>query len=113
MVLSENPDLSSARASTEQSGTAYAYSGTFDYETTYYWQVSAWKDGVMLSQSDIATFSIAPEEVMPPAPEPSEPVVIDIPAKQEITPTWIYAIIGIGAALAAVVIVLIVRTRRP
>jgi hypothetical protein len=30
-----------------------------------------------------------------------------------ITPTWIYAIIGVGAALAIVVIVLIVRTRRP
>ncbi len=36
--------------------------------------------------------------------------------KEKITPTWIYAIIGIGCALAVVVIVLIVlivRTRRP
>ena len=51
-----------------------------------------------------------------PAPrsaEPGEPTVINIPAKQEIVPTWIYAMIGIGAALAAMVIVLIVRTRRP
>jgi len=112
-VLSENPDLSSALATSDQSGTAYAYSGTLDYETTYYWQVTAWKNGTMLSQSDIATFSIAPEEVIPPAPEPGEPTVIDIPAKEQITPTYIYAIIGIGAALAAVVIVLIVRTRRP
>jgi len=39
--------------------------------------------------------------------------VINIPPAEEITPTWIYAIIGIGAALAVVVIVLIVRTRRP
>jgi len=39
--------------------------------------------------------------------------VINIPPAEKITPTWIYAIIGIGAALAVVVIVLIVRTRRP
>jgi len=75
--------------------------------------VTAWKNGTMLSQSDIATFSIAPEEIIPPTPEPQEPVEITIPAKEQITPTYIYAIIGIGAALAAVVIVLIVRTRRP
>ncbi|UCC90767.1 MAG: hypothetical protein JSW24_00970 [Dehalococcoidia bacterium] len=39
--------------------------------------------------------------------------VIDIPPAQQITPIWIYAIIGVGAALAIVVIVLIVRTRKP
>ena len=45
--------------------------------------------------------------------EINEKKTINIPAAEEITPTWIYAIIGIGAALAVVVIVLIVRTRRP
>jgi hypothetical protein len=45
--------------------------------------------------------------------EQSPAPVINIPPAQQITPTWIYAIIGIGAALAVVVIVLIVRTRRP
>ncbi|MFC2024339.1 hypothetical protein ACFLTJ_02005 [Chloroflexota bacterium] len=43
----------------------------------------------------------------------SKALVINIPPAQQVTPTWIYAIIGIGAALAVVVIVLIVRTRRP
>ena len=41
-----------------------------------------------------------------------EPVVEIQPADQT-TPTWIYAIIGIGAALAAVVVVYIIRSRRP
>ena len=50
-----------------------------------------------------------PPVVVEPTPAP----VIEIPPAQQITPTWIYAIIGIGAALAVVVIVLIVRTRRP
>ncbi|MDD5511227.1 MAG: hypothetical protein PHI12_10510 [Dehalococcoidales bacterium] len=112
-VLSASPDLSGALATADVTGTAYAYSGTLDYETTYYWQVTAWKDGAMLSQSDVGTFAVAAEEYIPPEPEPAEPVVIDIPATQQITPMWIYAMIGIGAALVVVVIVLIVRSRRP
>jgi hypothetical protein len=47
--------------------------------------------------------------VPPAAPAP----VIRIPPAEMITPTWIYAIIGVGGALAIVVVVLIVRTRRP
>ncbi|MDD5509553.1 MAG: hypothetical protein PHI12_01890 [Dehalococcoidales bacterium] len=111
-VLSASPDLSGALASADVSGTAYAYSGTLDYETTYYWQVTAWKDGTMLSQSDVGTFAVAAEEYIPPEPQPQEPPVINIPPTQQITPTWIYAVIGIGAALIVVVIVLIVRSRR-
>jgi len=112
-VLSENADLSGAMATSDQSGTAYAYSGTLDYEVSYYWQVTAWKDGIMLSQSDIGTFSTAPEEIIVEPPPPGEPAVINIPATQQITPIWIYAMIGIGAALIVVVIVLIVRSRGP
>jgi len=49
----------------------------------------------------------------PPVVVEEQPVpVINIPPAEKITQTWIYAIIGIGAALAVVVIVLIVRTRR-
>ena len=110
-VLSENADLSSAMATSDQSGTAYSYSGTLDNEMSYYWQVTAWKDGIMLSQSDIGTFSTAPEEIIIEPPLPGEAPVINIPGTQQIVPMWIYAMIGIGAGLAAVVIVLIVRTR--
>jgi hypothetical protein len=56
------------------------------------------------------------EPTTPPPPvvvEETPAPVINIPPAQKITPVWIYAIIGIGAALAVVVIVLIVRTRRP
>ncbi|MDD5511236.1 MAG: hypothetical protein PHI12_10555 [Dehalococcoidales bacterium] len=111
-VLSANPDLSGALASADVSGTAYAYSGTLDYETTYYWQVTAWKDNTMMSQSDVGTFAIAAEEVIVEPPAPTPPPEINIPPVQQITPTWIYAVIGIGAALIVVVIVLIVRSRR-
>jgi len=47
--------------------------------------------------------------------EPTPAPILEIPPAEQITPTWIYAVIGIGAALVVVVvvIVLIVRTRRP
>jgi hypothetical protein len=62
----------------------------------------------------IANLEAEPVAPTPPVVVETTPApVINIPAAQQITPTWIYAIIGIGAALAVVVIVLIVRTRRP
>ena len=111
-VLSASPDLSGALASADVTGTAYSYADTLDYETTYYWQVTAWKDGTMLSQSDIGTFAVAAEEIIvePPAPTPAPE--INIPPVQQVTPTWMYVVIAIGIALIVVVIVLIVRSRR-
>jgi hypothetical protein len=67
----------------------------------------------MLSQSDIGTFSTAPEEVIVEPSSPTPAPVINIPPTQQIVPTWIYAVIGIGAALIVVVIVLIVKSRSP
>jgi len=45
-VLSANADLSSPLASESGlSGTAFTYTGNFDYTTTYFWQVTAMKEG--------------------------------------------------------------------
>ena len=82
----------------------------------YYWQVIAWEDGTRLTTSSVGVFNTMAEPVEPTPPvvvETQPAPVINIPPAEQITPTWIYAIIGIGAALAVVVIVLIVRTRRP
>ncbi|MDD4985342.1 MAG: hypothetical protein PHQ43_06065, partial [Dehalococcoidales bacterium] len=111
-VLSASPDLSGALASADVTGTAYSYSGTLDYETTYYWQVTAWKDGTMMSQSDVGTFAIAAEEIVPEPVQPTPPPEINIPPVQQVTPTWMYVVIAIGIALIVVVIVLIVRGRK-
>jgi hypothetical protein len=116
MVLSAFSNLSAALASIDTVGTAYTYTGMLEYDTAYYWQVTAWKDSAIISTSDIGAFTTMKRAVEPPPPvvvEPTPPPVINIPPAQQITPVWIYAIIGIGAALAIVVIVLIVRTRRP
>ncbi len=115
-VLSPNADLTGALVSQDLSGTAFNYAGPLDYSTAYYWQIIAWEDGTRLTTSAIGVFNTMaePEEPTPPVEVTTTPApVINIPPAEQITPIWIYAIIGIGAALAVVVIVLIVRTRRP
>jgi hypothetical protein len=78
------------------SGTTYTYTGTLDYDTSYYWMVKAMKDGVVFSEAT-ATFTTGAEGVVPPAPT---------------TPAWVWVIIAIGAILVIVTLVLIFRTRR-
>jgi len=115
-VLSPNANLSGALVSQEIGTTAFNYAGPLDNGKTYYWQVKAWKGTTLLSTSPVGVFTVGPAPVAPQPPvvvQQTPPPVINIPPAQQITPTWIYAIIGIGAALAVVVIVLIVRTRRP
>jgi hypothetical protein len=115
-VLSPNANLTGALVSQDMSTTAFNYVGPLDYSKAYYWQIIAWEDGTRLTTSSIGVFNTMAEPATPTPPvvvEQQPAPVINIPAAEEITPTWIYAIIGIGAALAVVVIVLIVRTRRP
>jgi hypothetical protein len=115
-VLSPNAALTGAIVSQDMSSTAFNYAGPLDYGKSYYWQVKAWKGSTLLTTSSIGVFSTMAEPEEPAAPvviEETPAPVLEIPAAEQITPAWIYAIVGIGAALAVVVIVLIVRTRRP
>jgi hypothetical protein len=109
--------------------TVYGYIGKLEYSTAYYWRVkavsgteaaddlkeSSWNTGVFVTMAE-------PEEPAPPIViEESEPpvitieqpdIVVPLPAETQITPAWIYVIIGVGAVLVIAVVVLIVRTRR-
>jgi len=100
-VLSKNADLSSpVETKTGLNSTAYTCTKTLDYDTPYYWQVTAYNaDGAAVSMSTIGTFRTAAEIVTPP------PVTTP-------TPFWVWVVIAIGAVLVIVVIVLIFRTRR-
>jgi hypothetical protein len=101
-VLSANADLSSpVDSQTGLTSAAYTFTGTLDKDAAYYWQVTAKRNGVTISMSQISTFTTAPEKPAPPAPAPAPR-----------TPTWVWVIIAIGAVLVIVVIVLIFRTRR-
>jgi hypothetical protein len=85
---------------------AWTPAAPLDYSTVYYWRVRAVKDGV-LSAWAVCIFTTAAEPVEPPEAEP--PVVVE---QTEITPVWIWVIIGIGGALTIAVVILIVTTRR-
>jgi hypothetical protein len=136
VTLSAKADLSSPIAEATASGTAFTYTGTLDYSTPYYWKVVAMNGGVTIGISDVTTFIIMsePAPVEPPAPPdvnvdieapPAPDVTVEAPPVPEVTveytpptetpatPSYIWAIIVIGAVLAIAVIVLIVRTRRP
>jgi hypothetical protein len=79
-----------------------------EYSTTYFWRVRAVTGGVPGAWSVcVFTTMDEPEEPIPPAD-----LVVNIPAEEVITPTWMWVLIGIGAALTIAVIILIVTTRR-
>ena len=61
-VLSPNSDLSSPIAvKTGLTSAACTYTGTaLTYDTPYYWQVTAYKEGAVINQSSIGTFTTIP-----------------------------------------------------
>jgi hypothetical protein len=85
---------------------AWTPASALDYSTVYFWRVRAVKDGVYSAWA-VCIFTTAAEPVEPPPAQP--PVVVE---QTEITPVWIWVIIGIGGALTIAVVILIVTTRR-
>jgi hypothetical protein len=119
-VLSENADLSTPLDSQTVTSKAATYSGTLDYATTYYWQVTAYNEGTVIGTSAIGTFTTAAQGAFC-CPQCGlcfdtqaelEAHIADAHPAQPATPTWVWIIIAIGAVLVIVVIVLIFRTRR-
>ena len=99
-VLSKNADLSNPiDTKLGLTTTALTYTGTLDYSTTYYWRVTAWKEGIQISQSNTGSFRTRARTSLPVVPRP-------------VTPPWVWVIIAIGAVLVIVVVVLMFRTRR-
>jgi len=93
MVKADGTDVVSATA---VSGTTYTYTGTLSYNTSYFWTVKALTDSVVFGQAT-GTFTTGAEKAVPPAPT---------------TASWLWVIIGIGAVVWLVILVLIFRTRR-
>jgi hypothetical protein len=93
MVKADGTDVVSA---TSVPGTTHTYTGTLSYNTSYFWTVKALKDSVVFGQAT-GTFTTGAEKAVPPAPA---------------TASWLWVIIGIGAVVWLVILVLIFRTRR-
>jgi hypothetical protein len=119
--LSTNADLSSpVESKPGLTGKAYTCTKTLTYGTTYYWQVTAYKAGVVVSTSAIGTFTTAAQGAFC-CPQDGlcfdtqaalQAHIADAHPSQPATPFWVWVVIAIGAVLVIVVIVLIFRTRR-
>ena len=64
---------------------------------------------IWLITSCLKAAPITPQEPAATVPEP----LVEIPPAELGTPNWIYAIIGIGAALAVIVTIYIIRSKKP
>ncbi|MBI2869518.1 MAG: hypothetical protein HYX96_06815 [Chloroflexi bacterium] len=125
--LSTKADMSTPVAGTpvKVKMPAWQPSAALTAGTTYFWSVQAVSPtSGAVSISTFTTAAAPPKPaptpkptVAPPAkPAPAPTIVVTIPAPppaQVIAPSYIWAIIIIGAILVIAVIVLIVRTRRP
>jgi hypothetical protein len=119
--LSTNADLSSpVESKTGLTNTAYTCTKTLSYGTTYYWQVTAYNEGVVISTSAIGTFTTAAMGAFCcpicglcfDTQDLLKAHTADAHPAQPATPFWVWVVIAIGAVLVIVVIVLIFRTRR-
>ena len=112
-VLADNADFISPIISRTVPGTTTGCEVELSYNTSYHWKVRAvsatsaseWAEGVF--HTIAKPVAVAPPVEITEVPAPQVTVT-----QPSITPGWIYAIIAIGAALAVLVIVLIIRTRR-
>jgi len=117
-VLSKNSDLSAPLDSKNVTSKAATYGNTLDYATTYYWQVKAYNEGVLVGASSVGTFTTAatgafccPIDGLCFATE-AQLIAHNATHPVPGTPFWVWVVIAIGAVLVIVVIVLIFRTRR-
>jgi hypothetical protein len=117
-VLSKNADLSTPLDSKNVTSKAATYGNTLDYSTTYYWQVRAYNEGVLVGASSVGTFTTAatgafccPIDGLCFATE-AQLIAHNATHPVPGTPFWVWVVIAIGAVLVIVVIVLIFRTRR-
>jgi hypothetical protein len=102
--LAKDPEFQQMVTTANTTTTAYSYSGSLDYATSYFWRVKALEvNGQSIPSDWSATFSFQTSEPpAPPAPAPAEPA----------TPIWVWVIIAIGAILVIVTLVLTFKTRR-
>jgi hypothetical protein len=118
--LDDNADFSSPLATKPGLTTkATSHAGPLTHGTTYYWMVTAYRDGSPISTSAVGTFTTsdmgsfcAQDGVCFDTQAELEEYNAEHFPTQVGTPFWVWVVIAIGAVLVIVVIVLIFRTRR-
>ncbi|MGA2159096.1 MAG: hypothetical protein WB588_12200 [Dehalococcoidia bacterium] len=101
--LAQDPEFKQMVISTTTTTTAYGYSGSLDYSTSYFWRVKAVEiSGQNIPSDWSATFSFQTEVAPAPA----------IPVQEPAVPLWVWVTIAIGAILVIATLVLVFKTRR-
>ena len=108
-ILTEDAALSNIVAIAETDKPTYLYNGTLDYNSAYFWQVTA----LTPTQSEkSATFSFKTETGPPVVQKTSEETTSSVTTVATVTPIWSWVVIGIGCMLIILAIVLIIRVSR-
>jgi len=110
--ISDTSDFSNIIDSATVTVPAYQSAVTLNEGTNYWFRVYAIAGGQMGNPAYSSFTTAVPGAVAPTPPAPAGPGTPVEVIQETITPNYIYAIIGIGAALAILVIVLITKTRR-
>jgi len=108
--ISDTADFSNIIDSATVTVPAYQSAVTLNECTNYWFRVYAIAGGHRGNPA-YSSFTTACAGAVAPTPPAATPTPVEV-IQQTITPNYIYAIIGIGAALAVLVIVLITKTRR-
>ena len=99
-MLAKDATMTEALAEIVVPTPAYKYEGRLQYSTNYYWRVMALEP---VPSDWSATFTFQTE-----AAPPASPTLAEAP----VTPTWAWALIGIGAIVVIAVVALIILARR-
>jgi hypothetical protein len=102
-MLSRDSEFTQVVKKANTSTTGYEYDGKLEYNTNYFWRVRALEvNGQPIPSDWSATFIFKTESG--PAPEKTA-------AEEPATPIWVWAVIGVGAILVIVTLILLIRTR--
>jgi len=101
-VLAKDAALTDIIAEAEVATTAYKYEGMLDHNASYFWRVMA-IEPVSSDWSATFNFTTTTAPLSPTTPESELPPV---------TPLWAWVVIGIGAVLVIMSIILIFKARQ-
>jgi len=111
-ILSKRADLTGPLVADRVTSTAYAYRGTLEYGTTYFWGVKITKPASGPLSVFTFTTRAAPVKIPPPSQVEAIPPAQVEAVPTAITPIWVWVIIGICAALVVATVIFIFRTRQ-
>lgn len=112
VVLAKDAALKDIIAVAEVDTPAFLYDGTLDYDTSYFWKVTALTPAQSESSATFS-FTTGPDPQNTTGPTDVTPSTESIPAAPiAASPTWAWVVIGIGCFLIIIMVALLFKIRR-